>query len=456
MKSLYSNIPNMNEILSKLADTSIEPKWQKLIADRYLTRLRELIAAGEVIQISADEVVEGIRQLIERTLSPGMKRVINGTGVVIHTNLGRSSISGELLTESLDALSHYSNLEYDLMKGERGSRYAPVVERLKLLTGAEDVIVVNNNAAAVMLTLNTFASESSVIVSRGELVEIGGAFRIPEVMKLSGSKLIEVGTTNKTHLYDYERAIDENVKMIMKVHTSNYRILGFTAAVETQTLQALSAQHGLVLYEDLGSGSFEPIGGFEEKTIAEAMAHCDLISFSGDKLLGGPQCGIIAGKSEYIAKMRTNQLLRALRVDKFTLGVLDQLLSAYFKNDAERTRLMPTHRYLKMTPYDIETKVDDFMSAYVEPLAQLELRVEKTQMDSEVGAGSMPLKTLPSVGLKIQSNGSIDKCLRAMRMAKRPLIGRIEKDAIILDFRMIEYDDFEAVYEALKAGCYHA
>jgi L-seryl-tRNA(Ser) seleniumtransferase len=154
--------------------------------------------------------------------------------------------------------------------------------------------------------------------------------------------------------------------------------------------------------------------------------------------------------------MRTNQLLRALRVDKFTLGVLDQLLSAYFKNDAERTRLMPTHRYLKMTPYDIETKVDDFMSAYVEPLAQLELRVEKTQMDSEVGAGSMPLKTLPSVGLKIQSNGSIDKCLRAMRMAKRPLIGRIEKDAIILDFRMIEYDDFEAVYEALKAGCYHA
>ncbi|MBS7526811.1 L-seryl-tRNA(Sec) selenium transferase [Fusibacter paucivorans] len=456
MKSLYSNIPNMNEILSKLSMDDIDPKWQKKLADQYLQTLRESIASGDVKDVNADEVIQSIRNFIEATLAPGLKRIINGTGVIIHTNLGRSSISKRLLDEAADVLAHYSNLEYSLEKGARGSRYAPVVERLKLLTGAEDAIVVNNNAAAVMLTLNTFASGGSVIVSRGELVEIGGAFRIPEVMKLSGCQLIEVGTTNKTHPFDYTQAIDEETRMMMKVHTSNYRIQGFTASVETDVLSEIAKANALILYEDLGSGTFEAIEGFQEKTIQEAAAHCDLLSFSGDKLLGGPQCGIIVGKQKLIAQIKANQLLRALRVDKFTLSILDRLMTAYFKNEALRTEAIPTHRYLKLSKDTIEAKVDAFLNQYQEPLNNIQLHVAKASMDSEVGAGSMPLALLPSCGLIIQSDHSIEKCFQAMRRLDQPLIGRIEKDSIVLDFRMIEEDDFTGVFNALKAGCYHA
>jgi L-seryl-tRNA(Ser) seleniumtransferase len=346
-------------------------------------------------------------------------------------------------------------LEYSLEKGARGSRYAPVVERLKLLTGAEDAIVVNNNAAAVMLTLNTFASGGSVIVSRGELVEIGGAFRIPEVMKLSGCQLIEVGTTNKTHPYDYSRAVAEDTRMVMKVHTSNYRIQGFTASVETDVLSEITNANGLILYEDLGSGSFETIEGFQEKTIQEAASHCDLLSFSGDKLLGGPQCGIIVGKRDLIAQIKSNQLLRALRVDKFTLSILDRLMTAYFKTEGLRTEAIPTHRYLKLSEEAIEAKVNAFLDIYQEPLKEIKLHVTKAAMDSEVGAGSMPLALLPSCGLIIRSDHSIERCFRSMRLLELPLIGRIEKDGIVLDFRMIETEDFEGVFNALKAGCYH-
>ncbi|MDK2866744.1 MAG: L-seryl-tRNA(Ser) seleniumtransferase [Clostridiales bacterium] len=455
MQSLYSNIPNMNEILSKLSMDDIEPKWQKKLADQYLQSLRASIASGDVNEINADEVIQSIRDYIKTTLSPGLKRIINGTGVVIHTNLGRSSISKTLLDETTDVLSHYSNLEYSLEKGARGSRYAPVVERLKLLTGAEDAIVVNNNAAAVMLTLNTFASGGSVIVSRGELVEIGGAFRIPEVMKLSGCQLIEVGTTNKTHPYDYSRAVAEDTRMVMKVHTSNYRIQGFTASVETDVLSEITNANGLILYEDLGSGSFETIEGFQEKTIQEAASHCDLLSFSGDKLLGGPQCGIIVGKRDLIAQIKSNQLLRALRVDKFTLSILDRLMTAYFKTEGLRTEAIPTHRYLKLSEEAIEAKVNAFLDIYQEPLKEIKLHVTKAAMDSEVGAGSMPLALLPSCGLIIRSDHSIERCFRSMRLLELPLIGRIEKDGIVLDFRMIETEDFEGVFNALKAGCYH-
>lgn len=450
MKELYAKIPNMNEILLNLQIDDLDINWQKKIANDYLEKLRSDIGKGLIKSFDTDELISNIKSYIIEHTQSRLKPLINASGVVIHTNLGRAIIHKDLLDKSIQNLSEYSNLEFDLKTGKRGSRYDLVTDRLCLLSGAEDALIVNNNASAVMLILAALCKDKEVIVSRGELVEIGGSFRVPEVMKLSGCDLVEVGTTNKTHAFDYEDAITENTGMLLKVHTSNYKILGFTDEVDTKTLSEISNRFKVPLYEDLGSGSFELGIKGENKTIEEVVRQVDMVSFSGDKLLGGPQCGIILGKKKYLDVLKRHQLLRALRVDKFTLSILDQMISTFFQNASQRRVLNKTRYYLMRSRLDVKADVTAFLDAYVNDLDDQKIRLIPLQLVSEIGAGSLPTETLDSYGLKISMKLKPDMGLNVLRSLDKPIIARIEDDHIILDFRTIEQSHFKSLFDGLK------
>ena len=325
IQNILASLPSV-DVLLKQIDPIYPHGKAKEATQQVVARLRESVVDGtRKTVIDQKEVIAMIhKQLEEKQFS--LRRVINGTGTVIHTNLGRSSLSEKAQEQLLATSFHYSNLELDLESGKRGSRYSHLVSIVKKLTGAEDVLVVNNNAAAVLLVLSTLVQEKEVLVSRGELVEIGGAFRIPDVITSSGGTIVEVGTTNKTHLADYEKALNEDTGAILKVHTSNYRIVGCTECPKLENLAELAHENNLPLINDLGSGlllDMRPFGLPYEPTVKEVLDQgCDIVTFSGDKLLGGPQAGIIVGKREYIEKMKKNQLLRALRIDKMTLSAL--------------------------------------------------------------------------------------------------------------------------------------
>ncbi|MGO3116521.1 L-seryl-tRNA(Sec) selenium transferase, partial [Enterococcus pseudoavium] len=343
-QNILASLPSVDTLLKK-----IDPKFPhgaaKEAAQRTLKELRQEILAGTQQTVIDHKAVVTLveKQLTEKQFS--LRRVINGTGTVIHTNLGRSSLSPQVEEQVVATGFHYSNLEFDLNSGKRGSRYSHLVSIVKKLTGAEDVLVVNNNAAAVLLVLSTLVPEKEVLVSRGELVEIGGAFRIPDVITSSGGKIVEVGTTNKTHIADYEQALTEATGALLKVHTSNYRIIGFTETPALSELADLAHNHDLPLINDLGSGlllDMRPFGLPYEPTVKEVLEQgCDIVTFSGDKLLGGPQAGIIVGKRAYIEKMKKNQLLRALRIDKMTLSALEATLSLYL-DEKEALQQVPT------------------------------------------------------------------------------------------------------------------
>ncbi|MGG7076478.1 L-seryl-tRNA(Sec) selenium transferase [Clostridium sardiniense] len=378
------------------------------------------------------------------------KRVINGTGIVIHTNLGRSILSESSKEALIKAASHYSNLEYDLESGKRGSRYKNVIEDIKYLTGAEDGLVVNNNAAAVLLVLNTICKDKEAIISRGELVEIGGSFRIPEIMKLSGGKLVEVGTTNRTHLKDYEEVISEDTGAILKVHTSNYKILGFTKEVKSKELVDISLKYNIPIIEDLGSGLIERLGIYgasDEKTARECIEDgVDILTFSGDKLLGGPQCGIIVGKKLWIEKIKKNQLNRALRVDKFTLAALEGTLKEYVKGCSFN---IPTINMLTMPLKDIGNKID----LLIKELSFLgdKFNIEKGLEKSLVGGGSLPLLELDTYVLKINSEFLKEHVIEEeLRKNHIPIVVRVSKGKIIIDGRCLILDDIEVIKDAFK------
>ena len=332
-KELFKMLPSVDEVLSQKEIEELIEKYPRSIV---LESIREVIDINRktIVAIKTEEEAEKFSLTMEKVIEEtekkardnyalSLKKVINGTGTVLHTNLGRSLISEKIKDEIWTAASRYSNLEYDLEKGERGSRYVHLTDMIKRLTGAEDVLVVNNNAAAVMLVLSTMAKGGEAIVSRGELVEVGGSFRIPSVMALSGADLVEIGATNKTHLKDYEEAITENTRALMKVHTSNYRIMGFTESISVAELVELGKKYDLPVIEDLGSGVFIDLSkyGLEyEPTVLDSIHRgADIVTFSGDKMLGGAQAGIIVGKKKYISAMKKNQLTRALRVDKLSL-----------------------------------------------------------------------------------------------------------------------------------------
>ena len=385
------------------------------------------------------DIVDETRKKAIVMTTPTLRWVINGTGIIIHTNLGRSLLAQAAIDAIVNAASHYSNLEYDLNKGARGDRYEHCMSILKKLTNAENALVVNNNAGAVFLILNTLAEGKEVIISRGELIEIGGSFRIPEVMKKSGAVLREVGTTNRTYIADYERAINENTGLIMKAHTSNYRIRGFTHEAGIEELSALGKKYNIPTFYDAGSGLFYSVkaaGILDEPLISQEVAKgLDVVSFSGDKLLGAPQAGIIVGEKTLIDAMKKNPMTRALRPDKFTLAGLESTLLLYL--DMEHAKeAIPTLRMIHEDPNTLKGRAQRL-------LRQLKMRcgnmtVSVAEIYSEVGGGSLPDVVIPSYGILIKPHTmSLEVLEKRLRNLEVPIIGRIEKETLILDMRTI-------------------
>ena len=339
-----------------------------------------------------------------------------------------------------------------MSKGKRGSRYDHLVDIIKQLTGAEDVLIVNNNAAAVLLVLNTMAKDGEVVVSRGELVEVGGSFRISSIMEIGSGRLVEVGSTNKTHIQDYKDAISENTKAIMKVHTSNYRILGFTESVEIDELKRQEEFKDIPIIEDLGSGVFIDLSkyglSYEPTVIDSIKKGADVVTFSGDKMLGGPQAGIIVGKKKYIEKMKKNQLTRALRVDKMTIAALEATLRIYL-DEEDAIKSIPTLRMITYSIEELEIKATILLSKIID--LNIDAEVEKEKGISQVGGGSMPLERLDTYVITIKPNKfSVSYLEKRLRNSESHIIGRINEDKYILDVRTIEKDEFDFIIKELK------
>lgn len=378
---------------------------------------------------------------IEKKMRPNLQRVFNATGVVIHTNLGRSVLSEETARCLSRAGGYYSNLEFDLATGKRGSRYSLVEGIICDLTGAEAALVVNNNAAAVLIALDTLAKGREVIVSRGQLVEIGGSFRIPDVMAKSGACLREVGATNRTHLRDYENAICDQTAMLLRVHTSNFRIIGFTSEVTAEEMVALARKNNLVTMEDLGSGSlidFSRYGFPREPTVQQIVkAGVDVVTFSGDKLLGGPQAGIIVGSARIIDAIKKNPLNRALRIDKFTLAALESVLKQYYEAE-EAVKKIPTLYMLTTSREQIASQAHWLLKMIRDKIgARCEAGVVETV--SRVGGGALPEHSIPSWAVELRPlDMAVNKLEQQFRELKIPIIGRIENDVMLLDLRTIQ------------------
>lgn len=453
-KQLLSQIPAINKIL--LLDeikTLIQEYTEvgvKSAIKSYIDGIKQEILNEELHEVpSLEKIVEEVKQIVKSEDKNSLRRVINATGTILHTNLGRSLLS-QKIKENIESVAfNYSNLEFDIDNKKRGSRYIHLIDIIKKLTGAEDVLVVNNNAAAVLLTLNTLVKDKEIVVSRGELVEIGGAFRIPEIIKLSGGTPVEVGTTNKTHLKDYENAITDNTGALLKVHTSNYKIVGFTKEVSNEEISYLARENELVSINDLGSGQFVDFSRFGlpyEPTVKEVLdSGIDIVTFSGDKLLGGPQAGIIVGKKEYIEKMKKNQLTRALRVDKMTLGALEATLKLYL-DEKEALEHIPTLHMISLSKERLLAKAEVFKTR----LSDLDFKITIAEDKAEVGGGSYPASYLDSVVVKLEhprlSATDIERCLLEVEI---PIITRIKDNELIFDMRTLRTREFDLVKQAL-------
>lgn len=457
--NLYKMIPKVdqildNDVIKDLLDKNSKNLVMESIHEE-LDNIRNNISNGydkNIISNKIENLIDNIKDNLMNKKTFSLRNVVNASGVVIHTNLGRSVLNNEIFENIKKVSIGYSNLEYNLEKGERGSRYSHLSEIIKKITGAEDCMVVNNNAAAVMLILSTIAKGKNVITSRSELVEIGGSFRIPDVCRESGAELKEIGTTNKTHLRDYENAIDENTAALFKVHQSNFKILGFTEAVSSFELNSLKEKYNIPIIEDLGSGvliDLSKYGLSHEPTVQECIKNgVDIVSFSGDKLLGGVQAGIIVGKKEYIEKMKKNQLTRALRVDKFTLSALEAVFSYYIDEELAISKI-PT---LNMLTIKIE-KLYDKAQKLIEYLGENnEFSYEIIDIDSEVGAGSLPTQKLPSKAIKVISKSFTENELEEkLRSNRIPIITRIYKGNLIFDVRTIFENEFCIIKDALNS-----
>ncbi len=462
-QKLLREIPKIDDLLLFLEKESLLGNFAR---DLVVPACREVVdtirqsilAAGEKGETPPPVVtVEGaalaVKERLMRLRRYNLRRVVNATGVILHTNLGRAPLCEEALERIVEVGRGYSNLEFDLVRGKRGLRYDHVIEILCLISGAEDGLIVNNNAAAVLLVLNTLSEERESIVSRGELIEIGGEFRIPEVMEKSGAILREVGTTNRTHLKDYEHAIGNETGLIMKVHTSNFRITGFTEEVELSQLVALGKQHGIPLMDDLGSGCFIDLGrfGFErEPTVQEILqTGVDVVTFSGDKLLGGPQAGIVMGKRDVIGRIKKNPLNRALRIDKLTLAALEGTMKHY------------------LDPHDALLHIGT-VRALTEPLEAVAGRAERLlallsrasidgvtlslkEGTAIAGGGSLPTQEISTVLLSVQTkNMSAGRAEERLRGLDVPIITRISEEELLFDLRTISEDEFPFIESGLR------
>ncbi len=403
--------------------------------------------------LSDSLILENVKNSVQNAMKLNLRRTINATGVVVHTNLGRSLLADDAVENLLTIASRYSNLEFDLSKGTRGSRYSNVEDILCEISGAEAAMVVNNNAGAVFLCLETISRDKKVIVSRGELVEIGGSFRIPDVMAKSGGILKEVGTTNRTHLKDYESAIENDTGLLLKVHKSNYSIVGFTADVSLEDLVALGARYQIPVMEDLGSGTFvdfSKYGLLKEPTVQESVAAgANVITFSGDKLLGGPQAGIIVGKKDLLNDIKKNPITRALRIDKLTLAALESTLRHYRNIDTGMGSI-PTLRMLSL-PFDqIETNAKE-LGKMLENIGDTRMSIKLINLSSRAGGGALPLLNLPSKGVGVEIQGiSANSIEEYLRNNELPIIGRIEDDIFILDLRTVQDDELLTIKNAFN------
>lgn len=458
--SLYRAIPAVDPLLRDLfKDPDLQALPQPLVKDlvnSFLDRCRDRIRKGEIQnpdELRPEKLRPELKRFVELQSRPKFRHVINATGVVVHTNLGRSILAQQAVDAVQLACSAYSNLEFSLDTGKRGSRYALVEELLCRLTGAEAGLVVNNNAAAVLLMLDTLAKGKEVVVSRGQLVEIGGSFRIPEVMAKSGAVLKEVGATNRTHIYDYENAINDDTGAILKAHTSNYKVIGFHKEVELKELVELGHRHGLPVLEDLGSGNFFAFPshtGLDEPLVPSLLkTGVSVLTFSGDKLLGGPQAGIILGKSEFIEKIKKNPLNRALRIDKMTLAGLEATLRLYLDPDQAQEQV-PTLRMICQKPDSLQSKAGRLAARLKKELGDW-FEVSTRRDASRVGGGASPELDLPTTVVSLGPKQGIDlETLRdALLKTDPPLVGRVEHDRLCLDPRTLQRGEVRQVAHVL-------
>ena len=455
---LYRSIPKVDVLLEN-SDivTLIENYHRDVVVDvirEEIDKLRNFIKENDDVNLIEEKInnlIENIKISTEKVYSYNIKKVINGTGTILHTNLGRAIISKKHADYLSEVVTSYSNLEYNLEEGKRGERYSHFEKLICKITGAEAAMAVNNNAAAVMLVLSSMAAEREVIVSRGELVEVGGKFRIPDVMKSSNAHLVEIGTTNKTHLEDYEDAISENTGAFLKVHTSNFKILGFTESVSIEELCKLGREKDIPVIEDIGSGVLIDLSkyGLEyEPTVQDSIkAGVDVVSFSGDKLLGGPQAGIIVGKKKYIDKMKKNPLTRAFRIDKFTATILEMIFHEYL-NEEDAIKNIPVLSLITKDLKEIEKNANALFNK-IENLENVaDINVEDTF--SQIGGGSLPAERIKSKSVTIMPKNISTQSLEAkLRAGKNPVVGRISEEKLILDMRTVLEDEIDILAQKL-------
>ncbi|MEN6638525.1 MAG: L-seryl-tRNA(Sec) selenium transferase [Smithella sp.] len=461
-KELLKGLPKIDEIIGLLEKKDIYRQASRemvreacrdvvqKLRDKILTAADRQLPALSSDTASAARSVEGIIAGLHRYK---LRRLVNATGVILHTNLGRAPLCPEALDRILEVGRGYSNLEFDLEQGVRGLRYDHVSRLLCMLTGAEDALIVNNNAAAVLLTLNTLAEHKEAIVSRGELIEIGGEFRIPDVMTKSNSILREVGTTNRTRLADYEKAVGPNTGVILKVHTSNYRIVGFTEEAELVPLVALGRKHAIPVFDDLGSGCLIDLAAFglqHEPTVREVLASgVDVVTFSGDKLLGGPQAGIIVGKKDIVAQIKKNPLNRALRIDKFTLAALEATLMHYLAPE-EAPQTLRSLKALTEPQSEVKKRARKLIRKLTHagiPHLTYELKEAK----AAAGGGSLPTQDIPTAVVAVKSAKITASHMEIkLRQAALPIIVRVDEDAIMIDLRTVSEEEFGFVVDALR------
>lgn len=448
INEILRHIPKLDLLIKQAEFQGMSPELLKNSARKVLENIRSEVKDGKVLPeepVIVNKIISEYKKLSRGTLY----KVINATGVPIHTNLGRSPVSNDILAEAADIASGYSNLEYDASKGKRGDRYHHVTDYLKILTGTEDAVIVNNNASAVFLILNTLAKKKRVIVSRGELVEIGGSFRVPDVMSSSGAKLHEVGTTNKTRKSDYTEAVANGsgtASIIMKVHKSNYEIVGFQEEASLSDIVEAAKETGLLSYYDAGSGLFSrivPDSVCADQTIPEIFSKgFDIISFSGDKMLGSCQAGIIIGRKDLINKIKKNPLMRMLRVDKLTLAILQATFRKYIENEHND---IPVN---KMLSTDIRT-----LKEKAEKLSQMiKSKTEIVKTKSTIGGGSCPLSEIDSFAVALITNKKAVAVEKALRNSETPVVARISEERVILDIRTIEESEFPHVVNAVEGA----
>ena len=462
IQSIMRKIPSMDKLLAlpwvaafeeKLGRETVKILLTDLLAEQRAKILKDAETAFDFETIAADA-----KKLLESRAEPTIRPVVNATGVVLHTNLGRSLLAKEALEAVERTASSFSTLEYSLEAGARGHRNDHIEWLLCRLTGAEAALVVNNNAGAVVLALSALAKDRETVVSRGELVEIGGSFRIPDIMALSGTRMIETGTTNRTHLSDYQKAVTEDCAVLLKVHPSNYRITGFSSSVPREELAALAHERGLVFIEDLGSGMLIDMGqaglsSENDPTVAQSLkAGCDVVTFSGDKLLGGPQIGAIVGKKEIIAKLKKDQLLRALRVDKMTLAAFEATLRLYLRGDELK---IPTIEMIFKSPEELKKPAQRFAGKLKKFFATTSIQrvfIDIVPVEDTVGGGSFPQSVLKgwAVSLALPEMGSAGKLAEQLRKGLHPVVTGAAQDRALFHLRTMRPGDDDLIIATLK------